>query len=348
MSGLARVAARAFSLPIGIITDYRHIVNIIIKNKGTSAGFFSFCRGGFRRFAGGGVGVFQGVAPGRGLSPSHIFHKKGLTVKGTDAIIGTGRKVRGMKRAVAYCRVSTAGQVGEGKYGIDDQRAKINEYCKENDIEVVRWYIDEGVSGALLKRPALNRLLDGEETNPPIEYVVAARADRISRDIAKYYAIKVKLEERGLTILSATEDWSAQDRIMSLILENFLAMTAEIEKDHIKNRMTGGRLQKAAKGGYAGGKVPYGYKVENGKLVINESEAEVVREIFRYRGEGAAFRTIADKLNEKYKTRSGGMFVFGTVRHIVENEKTYRGWYRYGKNGEWVKGQHEPILKGEE
>ena len=253
-----------------------------------------------------------------------------------------------MKRAVAYCRVSTAGQVGEGKYGIDDQRAKINEYCEAHDIEVVRWYIDEGVSGAAMNRPALDRLLAGEETNPPIEYVVAARADRISRDIAKYYAIKVKLEDRGLTIISATEDWSAQEKLMALILENFLAMMAQIEKAHIKDRMTGGRMQKAARGGYAGGKVPYGYKVENGHLVINEGEAEVVREIFRYRGEGMAFRAIADKLNERYKTRSGGQFAFGTIRHIIDNEKTYRGWYRYGKDGEWVKGQHEAILDSDD
>ena len=253
-----------------------------------------------------------------------------------------------MKRAVAYCRVSTAGQVGEGRFGIDEQRAKINEYCEAHDIEVVRWYIDEGVSGADLHRPALDRLLAGEETNPPIEYVIAAKADRISRDVTKYHVIKYLLQEQGIEIISATEDWNAQDKLMAMILENFLAMVAEIEKSHIRNRMSGGRMQKAAKGGYAGGKVPYGYRAEGGRLVIDESEAEVVREIFRYRGEGMAFRWIADKLNERYKTRSGGQFAFGTIRHIIDNEKTYRGWYRYGKDGEWVKGQHEPILKGEE
>lgn len=46
-----------------------------------------------------------------------------------------------------------------------------------------------------------------------------------------------------------------------------------------------------------------------------------------------------------YKTRNGKPFVISTVQSIWNNERTYRGEYRYGKNGEWVKGQHEPILK---
>lgn len=253
-----------------------------------------------------------------------------------------------MKRAVAYCRVSTAGQVGEGKFGIDEQRTKITEYCEKNDIEVVRWYIDEGVSGAELHRPALDRLLAGEETNPPIEYVVAAKADRISRDVTKYHVIKYLLQEQGIEILSATEDWNAQDKLMAMILENFLAMVAEIEKSHIRNRMSGGRMQKAAKGGYAGGKAPYGYKVEDGCLVIREDEAAAVREAYRLRGEGLTLRAIAEKMASEYKTRSGNPFAWSTVKGILDNEKTYRGWYRYGAGGEWVKGQHEPILKGEE
>lgn len=253
-----------------------------------------------------------------------------------------------MKRAVAYCRVSTKGQVGDDKYGIDTQRELITEYCEAHDIEVVRWYIDEGVSGAELHRPALDRLIAGEETNPPIEYVVAAKADRISRDITKYHVIKFLLQEQGIEIVSATEDWGAQDQLMAMILENFMAMVAEIEKTHIRNRMTGGRLQKAAKGGYAGGKAPMGYKVEDGSLVINEEEAAAVREIFRLRKEGMTLRDIADSMRGHYKTRSGKDIAWSTVRQVLDNEKTYRGWYRYGKDGEWVRGQHEPILGEDE
>ena len=46
-----------------------------------------------------------------------------------------------MKRAVAYCRVSTDGQVGEDKFGIESQREQIKEYCEKNDRtgEGLRW-----------------------------------------------------------------------------------------------------------------------------------------------------------------------------------------------------------------
>lgn len=254
-----------------------------------------------------------------------------------------------MRRAVAYCRVSTKGQVGEDKYGIDAQREQIAEYCATHEIEVIRWYIDEGVSGAELHRPALDRLLAGEETNPPIECVVAAKADRISRDVTKYHVIKFLLQEQGIEIISASEDWNTQDQLMAMILENFLAMVAEIEKTHIRNRMAGGRAQKAAKGGYAGGKCPTGYSSKDGQYIVNEEEAEVVRFAFRCKEEGLTLRATADALTAAgYKTRGGKPFQYSTVKGIWDNEKTYRGWYRYGKDGEWVKGQHEAILKDED
>ena len=251
-----------------------------------------------------------------------------------------------MKRAVAYCRVSTDGQVGDGKFGIESQMDMIREYCKTNDIEIVNWYIDEGVSGAEKKRPALGKLLEGEVTNPPVQYVIVAKADRLARSIELYYAFKAKLSEMNLEIISVKEDWSAQDKLMAMILENFMAMVAEIEKENIRVRMSGGRKQKAKTGGYAGGQAPMGYKVVNGKLEINEEEAPVVRFIFDRKKNGCTMLSTVAALNEAgYKTRNGKPFVISTVQSIWNNERTYRGEYRYGKDGEWVQGQHEPILK---
>jgi hypothetical protein len=47
---------------------------------------------------------------------------------------------------------------------------------------------------------------------------------------------------------------------------------------------------------------------------------------------------------EGYRTRNDKPFVLSTVQGIINNRKTYEGFYRYGKDGEWVEGQHEPIL----
>jgi site-specific DNA recombinase len=251
-----------------------------------------------------------------------------------------------MKRAVAYCRVSTKGQTGEDKFGIESQRDMISEYCEKNGIEIVNWYIDEGISGAERHRPALDRLLEGEVTNPPVQCVIVAKADRMARDINLYHVLKYKLDQMDLELISVKEDWSAQDKLTAMILETFIAMVAAVEKENIRIRMSGGRKQKAKRGGYAGGRAPMGYKIKDGQLVINEDEAPVVRRLFELKHSGTNMLNTMRKLNEEgYRTRNGKEFVISTVQSIWNNEPTYRGMYRYGKDGEWVKGQQEPILK---
>ena len=114
----------------------------------------------------------------------------------------------------------------------------------------------------------------------------------------------------------------------------------------MRMRMSGGRRIKATQGGYAGGQPPMGYKVIDKHLVVNEEEAPTVRFMFDMKSKGATMKETADALNAAgYKTRRGKPFVTSTVQSIWNNERTYRGEYRYGEDGEWVKGQHEPILK---
>lgn len=251
-----------------------------------------------------------------------------------------------MKRAVAYCRVSTQGQVGDDKFGIASQKSMIEEYCNKNDIEIIDWFIDEAISGVKEHRPAFDRILQGDITNPPVEMIIVAKADRISRDINQYYAYKALLAKLNLDIVSVSEDWSAQDKLTAMILENFLAMAATVERENIRLRTSGGRKIKASKGGYSGGRPPYGYSPLNGRLVIVPDEAEVVRYVITAKENGATFQSICDHLNAEGKTnRSGSKFSISTIQVIVDNAPLYRGKYRYGKDSEWVDGEHEPILK---
>ena len=248
------------------------------------------------------------------------------------------------KKAIGYLRVSTKQQAEEGEYGLQTQRAWIEEYCSKNDIVITEWFEDAGYSGAKRDRPALNRILAGEVTNPPIQYIVVAKADRIARDVQLYYAIKFLLQQNGIEIVSATEDWSEQDKLTGKILETFLALVAEIERENIKLRMSGGRRQKAKSGGYSGGNLPYGYKVSNGEYMIHQAEAEVVRRIFAMKKSGVGVPTIAKTLeSDGIVGRKGNPLARSTIQQILANEKTYRGWYRYG-DMDWICGNHEPIL----
>ncbi len=245
---------------------------------------------------------------------------------------------------VAYTRVSTDGQVGEDKFGLEAQREMILDYCKQHDMNVVRWFTDEGESGAKL-RPGFDEIVYGDSvSNPPYEAVVVAKTDRVARDINIYYYYKMMLLKKDLKLISVAEDFG-QMGAFSTMLEAFTMCCAQMERENIMKRTGAGRKVKAAKGGYAGGKAPMGYKVENGALVINAAEAEVVRRIFQLREDGATLPGIADALNaEGFSSRSGKPFSFATVQGILNNRKTYEGYYRYGKGSDWVIGQHTPIL----
>lgn len=247
---------------------------------------------------------------------------------------------------VGYTRVSTDGQVGDDKFGLEVQREQILAYCAEHDMTVVRWFTDEGESGAKL-RPGFDEIVYGDSVNnPPYEAVVVAKSDRVARDINIYYYYKMMLLRKNLKLISVAEDFG-QMGVLSDMLEAFTMCCAKMERDNITKRTSSGRKVKAAKGGYSGGRAPLGYKVDNGALVINEAEAVIVRRAFEMSDNGATLSEIAATLNDEgYQTRSGGKFWLSTVQSILRNRKTYEGYYRYGKDAEWVPGQHAAIIKG--
>lgn len=256
-----------------------------------------------------------------------------------------------MKNVVAYIRVSTDGQVGEDKFGLDVQKQQIVEYCQKNDMNILRWFADEGESGAK-ERPGFDEIVYGEVSNPPVEAVIVAKADRVARDIEIYFYYKMLLRKKDIELVSITEDFG-KFGAFSGILESFTLCVAQMERDNINKRTSSGRAVKSSKGGYSGGRTPFGYKAENRQMVVVPEEAEVVREIFCMKDrKKMTYQAIVDKLNaDGKKNRSGKPFVISTVQTIYENRKVYQGMYRYGKHSnkdaEWVQGQHEPILKEE-
>lgn len=249
-----------------------------------------------------------------------------------------------MKNVVAYIRVSTDGQCGDDKFGLEVQREQITGYCSKNDMNILKWYTDEGESGAK-ERPGFDEIVYGEVSNPPYEAVIVAKSDRVARDINIYYYYKMLLIKKDVKLISIAEDFG-QFGVFASMLEAFTLCVAEMERDNINKRTSSGRKAKASKGGYSGGRPPYGYTPLNGKLVIVPDEAEVVRFVIESKDKGKTFQTICDTLNAMGKTnRSGTKFSISTLQVIIDNKPLYQGMYRYGKDSEWVQGEHEPILK---
>lgn len=250
-----------------------------------------------------------------------------------------------MENVVAYCRVSTDKQAGDDKFGIDAQKEIVMSYCADHDMQISDWYIDEGESGAKESRPALDSLLFGEIKNPPVKAVIVPKSDRVARDIKLYFYYMMLLEKKGIHLISATEEVVNDDTGLGNVYKALMLFVAEQERANITKRTAGGREVKATRGGYSGGRPPYGYETVNGRLVVVQEEAENIRYIFSAKDGGATYKEICDHLNgEGKRNRSGTPFSASTLQVILGNRMLYKGMYKYGNTKEWIKGQQEAIL----
>ena len=261
---------------------------------------------------------------------------------------GLFMEINKLKNAIGYIRVSTEGQAGDDKFGIAAQKQAILLYADANGYCIAEWKIDE-ISGAKDERPALDEILYGDNIgNPPIEAVIVFKNDRLARNTKLYFYYLYVLEKKNIKLLSTKEEFDEGNDFTN-VYRSLLQFVAEQERKNIALRTGQGRALKASCGGYSGGKAPYGYKVDKGRLVIEENEATNVRKVFELKDQMPMLR-IAEYFNDSgLNTRSGGKFYASNIKTIIENEPVYRGMYRYGRGKDkkdiaWVKGVHEPIL----
>ena len=127
---------------------------------------------------------------------------------------------------------------------------------------------------------------------------------------------------------------------------------AEFERDMIAERTREKLYSQAQRGYWGGGTAQLGYDVEEKKLIVNATEADLVRRIFQYYLQAPSSVKVAIRLNgEGYRTKTrtskagkvtgGGPFSAGTIKGILRN-KVFVGSITFNK--ETFKGLHEPIL----
>ncbi len=233
-------------------------------------------------------------------------------------------------KVIAYCRVSTDNQKEEGT--IDLQVDAIREYCQKKGFDLVDIFKDEGVSGGLEDRPALASLFSFLESDKgkDIQAVVVWKLDRLARDVYVQEHIVKKLEQLDKRLISTKEaDLDSRDPIRKAFRQ-FMGIVAELEKAFITMRLSGGRIQKAKQGGYAGGGVALGYSTKEKELRPTEQEVEIVKTIFALkRRKRLSINEIARFLQEEgYPTKRGGSWYASTVSYILKNP-IYKGLYEY-------------------
>ncbi len=221
------------------------------------------------------------------------------------------------KRVVTYLRVSTANQVDNTS--IETQREKIKLYCKLNDIQIVEEFKDEAISAKHEHtREDYQRLIKfiGNKENK-IDAIMVYKSDRIHRSLENLLKMISYLQKLKIDFISITEQFDTSTAQGMLFLQ-MLGSFSEFERKLIAERTKSGRIANHKKNLSSGGRPPFGYKMKDKKLIINEEEAEIVKEIFKLRNKGKTLEFIGNKFGMS-KQRIHG---------IIRNQ-TYTGKYTY-------------------
>lgn len=261
-------------------------------------------------------------------------------------------KAASATRAMAYVRVSTEEQAATG-HGLDSQEKAVRAFAESQGYELVDLVSDPGVSGATrpADRPGFARILEMAEAKG-FDVLLVAKIDRLSRDIRHAMTTVSDLAElHGVAFRSVTESVIDTSNPMGRTFFAIFAGMAENERFVIRDRTAGGRVQKAGKGGFAGGQAPYGYERDlEGGLRVVPAQARIVRRIFEARRRKSTLATIAAALNaDGIPAPKGGVWRVSTVAYLTDNPK-YRGAVEYlfrwsgTETHVLAEGAHEAII----
>lgn len=239
-------------------------------------------------------------------------------------------------RAAIYIRVSTEEQAKEG-YSIPAQRDRLTQFVLSQGWEIAGYYVDDGYSAKDMDRPELQRLLQ-DIADGQVDIVVVYRLDRLTRNVSNLDDLLRHFEKHKVGLKSATELFDTTTAAGRLFLY-MVAVLAQWERENLGERVRMGLEEKVLQGGWHGSTPPFGYDLgEDGKLVINEREANVVRKMYELYINGMGDNKITVWLNKQgYTTKAGFPWSHTTVRYVLTNP-IYIGNLRWNftTNGDYM------------
>ena len=232
-----------------------------------------------------------------------------------------------------YTRVSTDNQAEIEFNSCQAQEAKVRAFISsQENFKVFKVYEDGGFSGANLNRPQLQAMLE-DIKDKKVNAVVAYKIDRLTRSPKDFYQLIELFEQYGVDFISVTERFdtsSPSGRLLRNIMLTFAQFERELASERTKDKM----LQRASKGMWNGGNIPFGYKTEDKKLVISEPEAKIVREMYENYISKGSIAKIYTNLNSNSLSKS-------RIFYILTNP-VYTGQIKYA--GKFSPGNHQPII----
>ena len=178
-----------------------------------------------------------------------------------------------------YTRVSTTMQI-DG-YSLDAQKARMKAYADFNGYQIVGEYEDAGKSGKSIEgRASFCRMMEDIKSGKDgVAYVLVFKLSRFGRNAADVLSTLQVMQDFGVNLI-CVEDGIDSSKDAGKLMISVLSAVAEIERENIRVQTMEGRIQKAREGRWNGGFAPYGYRLVDGVLQINEDEAPAIRTIF--------------------------------------------------------------------
>jgi len=210
-------------------------------------------------------------------------------------------------RCAIYTRKSSEEGLEQEFNSLDAQREACESYVAsqrhEGWVPVPHHYDDGGISGGTLERPALQRLLADVEAGQ-IDVVVVYKVDRLTRSLMDFSKLVDAFERHDVSFVSITQQFNTTTSMGRLTL-NILLSFAQFEREVIGERIRDKFAASRKKGMWMGGNPPLGYDIRNRRLVVNETEASLVRHIFeRFTRIGSATKLVKELDEEGHRTKS--------------------------------------------
>ena len=226
-------------------------------------------------------------------------------------------------RVAAYCRVST--DTDEQATSYEAQIEHYTEYIKSNPAWTLEGlYADDGISGTnTKKREEFNRLIE-DCLNGNVDMVITKSISRFARNTLDCLKYIRQLKDKNIPVYFEKENINTLDAKGEVLL-TIMASLAQQESQSLSQNVKLGLQYR-----YQQGKVQVnhsrflGYdKDEDGNLVINPAEAEVVKRIFREYLEGKSYYHIGNGLTaDGIKTAAGNeRWLASSLKKILQNEK---------------------------
>ncbi|MBC8390575.1 MAG: recombinase family protein [Actinobacteria bacterium] len=244
-------------------------------------------------------------------------------------------------RCAIYTRVSTDNQAEVEFNSCEAQKEKIISFIKsQENMEVFKVYSDPGFTGANTNRPALLSMIQDIKQNK-INLVISYKIDRLTRSPKDFYQLIELFERYSVDFISVTERFDTSTpsgRLLRNIMLTFSQFERELTSERTKDKM----LQRAQKGMWNGGIIPFGYKTADKKLIIDKERAEIVHDIYESYITNRSIAKIYNNLKtDNIKANNRLLLSKSRIYNILRNP-VYTGKIKY--DSELSKGNHKPII----